>query len=184
MPQDDNAKYLKQLCAGDRDAFNILFLKYQPKVIAFLAGFLQDNDQAHDMAQDIFLKLWQSREKLSDVSSFNSYIFRMAHNAMCNYFNHTVVQGRYNFEQMLKPIISTDIEENLFSKELEDFIAIRVESMPEKRRTIFKMSRQDGLSIDEIASKMQISRRTVENHLSAALRDIREMINSMMTIFL
>lgn len=181
---DDDAKYVRQLCKGDQNAFEILFLKYQPKVIAFLAGFLHDSDAAHDMAQDIFFKIWQNRSKLLNVRSFQSYIFSMAHNAMCNYFKHSLVSEKYDLEQMMRPIIATNPEEKLFADEIQDLISLKVEQMPEKRRNIFKMSRSEGLSNDEIADKLNISRRTVENYLSAALKEIREMLDSIIIFFL
>ena len=180
---DANTIYVRQLSDGDKNAFEILFLKYQPKVITFLSGFLHDNELAHDMAQDIFFKVWQERSKLSNVKSFQSYIFSMAHNAMCNYFKHSLVIEKYDLEQMLRPIITNSQEERFFASELQDLINLKVEQMPQKRKDIFKMSRSEGLSNDEIAKRLNISKRTVENYLSAALKDIRDMLESIIVFF-
>ncbi|MCI2107333.1 MAG: RNA polymerase sigma-70 factor [Bacteroidales bacterium] len=181
---DANTIYVRQLSDGDKNAFEILFLKYQPKVITFLSGFLQDKELAHDMAQDIFFKVWQDRAKLSNVKSFQSYIFSMAHNAMCNYFKHSLVREKYDLEQMLRPIIASNPEESMFANELQDLVNLKVEQMPEKRKRIFKMSRSEGLSNEEIAKRLNISKRTVENYLSAALKDIRDMLGSVIVFFI
>ncbi len=66
--------HIKALCKGDQKAFEILFLLYQPKLVFFLHGFIKDNEQARDMAQDIFLSIWNNKEKLAEVKSFKAYI--------------------------------------------------------------------------------------------------------------
>lgn len=175
-------EYAKALSEGDSGAFEWLFLHYQPKLIAFFAGFVHD-EVARDMAQDIFFSLWTNRVKLSAVRSFSSYLYQMARNALFNYYDHSLVCEKYDAELLFRPLVTNDTEELLFAQELKGLIDLKVEQMPPQRRQIFRMSRVEGLNNDEIAAHLNISKRTVENHLTAALSDLRRMLKIVLLLF-
>lgn len=181
MERED--EYLRALSEGDSKAFEILFLRYQPKLVYFFVGFVHDEEVARDMAQDLFFNLWSSRRKLADVHSFQSYLYRMARNALHNYYDHTLVLEKYDAAQLLNPLSVSDTEEQYFVKELQDFIDLKVEKMPPQRRLIFRMSRIDGLTNEEIGLRLNISKRTVENHLTAALSDLRKVLLVALSLF-
>lgn len=170
-------KYLKELGNGSHKAFDTLFLQYHPKVIQFLNGFVKDEETACDMAQEIFFKIWTNRSTISKVGSFKNYLFRMARNMVYDYFDHSLVKERYSQKQQETYIPYTDIiEEELYAQELSLLIDIAIEKMPAQRKRIFRMSRQEGLSNEEIARELDINKRTVENHITQALSDIRKII--------
>lgn len=171
------------LSKGDQKAFEILFLNYQPRLIYFLNGFIKDDEKSRDIAQDIFLSIWKNRERLSEVKSFKAYVFKMAKNAVCNYYDHSLVNDRFVTDQLSRPQSSSDTEETIFANQLQDLIDITVSQMPPKRKQIFQMSRIEGLSNDEISQQLDISKRTVENHLTAALADLRKVIKICILFF-
>ena len=156
--------------------FERLFVQYQPKLIRFLSSLLHDEELSRDMAQDIFLKLWNTRSQLPDIENFSSYLFRMAKNTVFNHFEHIAVQTKYEVEEFYQSEMGISVEENLFAQELQELINIRVEQMPLQRKRIFRMSRVEGLSNDEIAKRLDINKRTVENHITSALADLRKLI--------
>ena len=176
--------HIKALSQGDRKAFEVLFLTYYPKLVFFLNGFIKDNEQARDMAQDIFLSIWNQREKLSGVKSFKAYVFKMAKNAVCNYYDHVVVTDKFIADQLAQPAGSENTEETVLASQLQSLIDIAVSQMPPQRKQIFIMSRVDGLSNAEIAEKLNINKRTVENHLTSALADIRKTISLCIMLFI
>lgn len=177
MEVDRESEYLEKLGQGDHKSFDALFMLYHPRVKNFLKGFIKDEEEACDMAQDIFFKVWTNRESISKVSSLKAYLFRMARNMVYDYYEHSLVKESY--EQKLQSSCSayTDlIEEDIYAKELSILIDIAIEQMPEQRRRIFKMNRKEGLSNEEISQKLQINKRTVENHVTQALADLREVV--------
>jgi RNA polymerase sigma-70 factor (ECF subfamily) len=176
MCADKESVYLQRLGQGDHASFDALFRLYQPKVKAFLTGFVKDEEDVSDMTQDIFFKIWTKRESISHVSSFKSYLFRMAQNMVYDYFEHNTVKETYEKELSGNACYAELTEDDLYAKELELLIDMAVEQMPEQRKRIFKLSRKEGFTNEEIANQLQINKRTVENHITQALSDLRKCI--------
>jgi RNA polymerase sigma-70 factor (ECF subfamily) len=172
--------YVKKLAGGDHEAFDFLFTRYYPVVKSFLAGFIKDADVASDMAQEIFFRVWLNRGAVSQVYSFKAYIFRMARNMVYDYFEHGAIVEKYGrqMQEESGSLYAGLIEEELYARELSLLIDIAIEAMPLQRRRIFVMSRKKGLSNDEIAERLGISKRTVENHITQALHDLRKAVAS------
>lgn len=177
----ENEKLLGRIAAGDNEAFKTLFGFFYPKVKGFLVKFLKDEVVAEDISQDIFVKIWSYRETLPDIRSFNTYIYRMTRNAALNH-----IRGGHRQIDIsgISILDEKDIEAEYFIKEKELLIRLAVEQMPPQRQRIFKMSREQGLSNDDIAIRLGISKKTVENNISIALKELREVILAFMVFFL
>lgn len=175
---------MKGLIKGDKKSFELLFLHYQPKLVHFICGFIKDSELARDMAQDVFLSIWNNREKLSEIKSFKAYLFKMGKNAVCNFYDHSLVNDKFEAEQFSRQGDTENIEEALFAKELESLIEIAVCQMPAQRKLIYTMSRIEGVNNSEIAERLHLNKRTVENHLTAALADVRKKVKLWSTLFL
>jgi RNA polymerase sigma-70 factor (family 1) len=175
---------IQELSRGGKKSFEFLFLHYQPQLVYFICGFIKDSELARDMAQDVFLSIWNNREKLSRIKSFKAYLFKMGKNAVCNFYDHSIVNDKFEAEQLTRQGDAENIEETLFAKELESLIEIAVCEMPAQRKLIYTMSRIEGVNNGEIAERLQLNKRTVENHLTAALADVRKMVKQWATIFL
>lgn len=172
-------RYIEAVSRGDEQAFESLFLHYFPRIKGFITGILQNEEEAEDISQDIFVAMWQNRERLTKIENLNAYLFRVAKNTVYRHIERNLLFKDYQQQSgltILDTNRSDSIEEELYAKELEYLISVAVERMPPQRKNIYKMSRNDGLSNDEIAQQLSISKRTVENHLTQALADIRKVI--------
>lgn len=184
MEMDRESELLKGLGCGDHKSFDALFMLYHPKVKNFLMGFIKDEEEACDMAQDIFFKVWINRESLSKVNSLKAYLYRMARNMVYDAYEHSLVKDSYEQIQQQNSPCTDLIEETLYARELELLIDIAIEQMPEQRRRIFKMSRKEGLTNEEISQKLEINKRTVENHITQALADLRKAIQGALLLLI
>ena len=181
--QKDSSILLKELSEGSRTAFDWLFIRYQPKVVAFLKACTGDEEQARDIAQDIFFNIWKDRAKLSEVRSFEGYLFQMARFSVYNYYDHLDVVKKYVEEgKTQSEVTDAGPEEKLKERQIRARIAETVRSMPQRRREIFVMSRWGGYSNDEIAERLNISKRTVENHLTAAQSVLRRTLKYLLCV--
>lgn len=173
----------KEVSGTDADSlespqkFEGFFLDYYPRVKGFINGLLQDAEEAEDLSQDIFMSLWQNRGNLKQIDNLDAYLFRIARNAVFRYIERSLLFKNYQSRQLSDDNSDLyEIESELNAKELELIIAIAVERMPSQRRKIYQMSREQGLSNENIARELNISKRTVENHLTQALADIRKIL--------
>ncbi len=174
---------LFDLSEGKVKAFENLFICYFPKIKLFLSGFLDREAEAEDLAQDVFVKVWQHRYALEKVENLNAYLYRIAKNTLFTYFDRSAFPDTVAVTDCRYIPSTEELEEIIFAKELDELIDITVDKMPPHRKNIFYLSRQQGLSNEEIALRLNISKRTVEAHISAALADLRKVITVLSLFF-
>lgn len=186
MSNSQDNSYLKQLEAGSIEAFDALYLKYHPRLKAFLISFIKDEEIASDIAQDIFMKIWINRGSISEISNFSTYIYSSAKYSVYNYFKRNLIKEKYIASLQNMPNYADFLEEDVTAEELNRIIQKTIENMPARRREIFILSRQNGMSNQEIADKLNISKRTIENQITMALAMLRKVIMAakVMLIFL
>ena len=165
---------IEKMKAGDRDSFNMIFRRYYTPMVRFCIRFVGDADQAAEIVQDLFVKLWSGRERLSVSSSFESYLLRAVRNSAITYINKERAHAEVHERIFDGDSDETDPSETLQSNNLEQTYQKILAVMPEKRREVFLASRFDGLKYAEIAAKLNMSQKTVEAHMSAAIKQLKE----------
>lgn len=158
--------------------FEQFFILTFPKVKAFAWKILKSEDDAEDIAQDVFVKLWASPELWEDKETWNGYIYSMVRNHIYNFLKHKNIEFNYQ-EQVSKddsPSCEADIHDQLYAKEIELLMKLTIDNMPIQRKKVFIMSREEGLNNAEIAEIMNLSIRTVERHLYLALLDLKKIV--------
>ncbi len=167
---------MEELSKGNHEAYRKLFMRYYPKVRYFILGLVKSEEEADDLAQDVFVKLWTNRQQFVEVKTFGAYLYVSAKNTTFNY-----IESRQKRQEGLDKKISDDDSafsphEEMVAKDLQLLVDMVVNSMPSQRKIIYRLSREVGLSNDEIAGQLQLAKKTVENHLNLALKELRDAI--------
>jgi len=167
---------LKRLRRDDKKSFDELFERYYDRCYAYAAALVKDTAATEDIIQNVFLKIWTGRGRIDISKPFINYLMTAVRNESLSW-----LRLRANSPERTELCEiednSSDILDNIFGTELDARLTAIVGGMPPQRRTVFEMSRFYGMSISEIASKLNLSPRTVERHLSLALKDIRKTLS-------
>ncbi len=177
MSNKIDIKTLEALKNGEHKAFEAVFIAYYNKTKAFIYGYLKSESDAEELAEDMFVSLWENRKSINTSKSFSSYLHTIARNTAINFLKHKYVHDTYlNIVESAE--YSSTSEEELIAKELGLLIDDIVDTMPEQRKQIYMLSRNKGLTNTEIAEKLNTTKRNVESQLSLALKEIRKAIST------
>ena len=161
----------------------MVFKTFYAKVYNFALGLVKNEADADDIVQIVFLKIWLKRAKLTEVKNLDTYIYTITKNTVLNFFS-----ARKDYHSDISKVSTLHIGnespiEQIEAQDLQLMIDMVVSNMPPQRQTIYRMSREEGLSNEEIATKMGIQKKTVENHLNLALKDIRKLLKILILFF-
>lgn len=174
---------LDALRIGDHDAFEVVFIAYYKKIKLFIIGYIKSEEDAEELTEDLFVTLWTKRDSIDTSKSFNAYMHTIARNAAINFLERKHLQNIY-LSNTEFPELSTTAEDELIARELELHIDRIVDQMPNQRKQIYNLSRNEGLSNEEIAMRLNTTKRNVESQLSLALKEIRKAISLFILIML
>lgn len=168
---------LKRLAAGDQAAFTAIYLQYHGGIYTYLLKFTKNPLLTEDLVHDVFLKIWEVREQLDIKSSFAAYLYRLARNAALTQLNRLTLFDAVRDEVMHR--VSLGIHEQsvmnaVEHKQYEELLQRAIDNLPPQRREAFILCRQQGKSYEEAAALMNISRNTFKQHLSLAVKSIRD----------
>ena len=176
---DGEKELLQKVSEGDEKAFRELFRHYFPRVKTLISSIVTEMGDVEDLSQDVFVKIWLMRRSLPDIRSFGAYLYRMSRNATLDYCRGRGVAVPFPEDLDFE---GPSVYEEYVRRETEERLARSVDDLPPKRRQIFMMSRREGLSNAEIARRLDISTKTVENQITLALRQLRNIV-SIMALF-
>ncbi len=175
MKEHVNEKDLiKSVASGDRKAFNVLYCFYLNDLYRYVYLFLRSKEASEEIIQDVFVRVWQRREYLIEVNSFKAYTYRIAKNLLLDEIRKRQIEQRVLV--MLRPENEESCEksdERLIYKQYYQLAQNAINLLPEKRRQIVEMRTKEGLSLDEIAERLSISKNVVKKQLYAGLGFIR-----------
>lgn len=171
---------------GDEQAFELLFRRYFVRLSAFANKFLNDSDLSQEIVQEVFMKIWETREDINPDDSLKSYLFKIAQNLSINKLKRAKVESRYKevFKLVYFDHQEFSAHESLLAKELEENISISIGNLPPECRKIFELSRNEGLKYREIADTLHISVKTVESQMSKAIKTLRSELRDYLTLLI
>lgn len=164
---------LEALRDGDHEAYKTVYLHYRGPIENFLYKLLRSREEAEEIAQHVFMTLWERRTELDPSRNIRTLLYTIARNAVVNLFKRQRVFEKYQRMQDTSELDLLTGEDLLIAQEKELLIELAVKNMPPMRRKIFEMSRQQNLSHEEIAQHLDTSKHNVANHLSQALKKIK-----------
>ncbi|HTJ51616.1 MAG TPA: RNA polymerase sigma-70 factor [Cyclobacteriaceae bacterium] len=174
-----------ELKEGDITAFEMFFKTYYQPLCNYAYTFIQDRDEAEEIVQSAFLSVWEKRDTLDIKTSLKSYLYTMVRNTSLNVIKHEKIKQKYVGEAMaIEDRSHEGVAQAVLSSELEDRIQMAMEVLPEQCRLVFKLSRFEELKYAEIAEQLDISIKTVENHMGKALKIMREQLKDYLPLLI
>ena len=150
---------------------------YRTKIFCFILKFVKDAELAEDLTQDILLKIWIRRERILCLKDMDAYIFTMCKNHIIDHFNKLAKEKRYQEE--VWHLLQKDenrVESNLLLEDIQDQLRVMLKVLPPRQQQVFKLSVENGLSLNEISEKLDIAPNTAKNHLNRALKAARSQL--------
>ena len=169
--------FRSRLQKGDVEAFDLIYEKYSGKLYAFGLKCLRSETEAEELVQSVFLKLWENHKILNADLSFKSWLFTISYNDICKLFRRRKYLRKFVDESLYENLnTAPDLSERIDYKSLLERVHLIINKLPEKQKTIFLKSREEGKTTKEIASEIGLSPGTVDNYISNSLKFIRSQL--------
>jgi RNA polymerase sigma-70 factor (ECF subfamily) len=170
---------------GDEYAFAQYYKISIDRLVVLVTRIINDSEEAINIVQDTFIKLWQQRDQIDPKQSLDGFVSKMAWNAALDFLRHKQAWAKFHDEQLhTQSIQESSSEESFVAEETARRIESIVNNMPPMRRQVFEMSRVDNLTYNQIAEKLHISYNTVLFHMKEALKDVRVVMSLLAFIML
>lgn len=168
---------LLQIAQGDRNAFKVLYTAYFPHVQQYVSLFEPGRESLDELTQDVFVRIWEKRVRLAGVESFKGYVFLITRNVVFNFIRALKVRQRVKELDESMDLVSNEFENELLFKQYYRIAIEAMDKLPPGRRKVLKMSIDDGLTLDEIAAELDITRAGVKKQLYAATAFVRQYLH-------
>jgi RNA polymerase sigma-70 factor (family 1) len=173
-PANDHA-LLSLIAEGDEKAFAALYRLYVPQLLPFINSLVRSDAVADEIIQETFLRIWIGRDKLTNIEEPRAWVFRIAANISYTHLRRTIKE-----RSIIKSIANSQIREEdevqdlAQASEMAALIRQAIDQLPAQRKKIYRLSREKGMTIPEIAEALGLSKSTVKNTLVTSLQSIRE----------
>lgn len=180
MEEKELILLLKQ---GSKEAFTTLYKQYWKQVYNFSRLYLTNQSAAEEVVQEVFIKIWETREFIREEDHFKGLLFIITRNLVFNQHRKSLNEDFYKVTVLAAMEETYDVEEEIDAKNLREYIDMLIIELPPRRREIFNLSRKEHKSYKEIALQLNISEKTVEHQISEALKYLRKNI-TMLLLFI
>jgi RNA polymerase sigma-70 factor (ECF subfamily) len=172
--RDMESRCIAALKNGNALAFDELFGMYGKRLYHFSLGYLKSKTDAEEVVQEVFMKIWHNRSSLDPGLSFNAYLFKIAYRQIAERFRKSLQEKKYLHEIATESIVFTDeMDERANYRSLLELVEKLIQQLPERQKEVIILRKMEGLTISEISSRLDISPKTVEHHITEALKNIK-----------
>jgi len=175
---EDDYTLLNELAGGDELAFNKLFEIYRERIYNYLFKITKSSQISEEIVIDIFVKIWVGRELMSKIENLESFLHKIAYHKAIDFLRVTSRHAR-----LKKVYIDRLVEEPekladdlIIDAEYRQILQKAIQQLPPQRKLIYTLSREDGLTHNQIANALNLSKNTVKNSMMAATRSIKEFL--------
>lgn len=176
-PQENNKSLLLSLKKGDKKAFAIVYNTYQKKIFYFIFSITKSEYATEEILQNVFINLWNNRSKIDPYKSFNAFVYAIARNLTYNFLREVANRDSLKKEHWKRiKHLKKHTENDIIFKEYSDIVEDIISSLPNQKKSIYILSKQEGKTNAEIADLLGISEKTVKNHLWKTMQTIREQL--------
>ena len=170
---------MQEIKADNMFAFDVLFRKYSKKLSKFGFSILKSTEDTENLIQDVFLNLWENRNKVVKDSAIKSYIFTLTHNSAISIIRKKARESEFvEYLKSMQEISVAPVNMELEYIELTNKLDEILKALPPRQKEVYLLHKVEGLKYSEIAERLSISVNTIENHMSRALKTIREKLGN------
>jgi len=173
---NENLKLLiLQLQQGSEQAFTLLYDKYSKQLYRNILRLTKDEDVAEELLQDLFLKIWESRENINPEKSFKSFLYKVAENMVYAHIRKIAKDNRLIDKLVISYVdIDTNAEDLIISKENQDLLHKAIAHLPPQRKQVYMLCKLEGKSYEEVSSELGISTSTIRNQIVKANKAVKQ----------
>ena len=169
---------MQMIALGDESAFRQIFERYNSRLVSYHTTFTKSREEAKELTQDVFVKIWMNREKLSAIEFPEKYIFTIARNSALDFLRRASVDSKMRESIWENLSEYQDLgEEQVSIDDRTGRIREAMHKLSRQRQVVFRLSRIDGLTHDQIALRLSISKNTVKNHVIASVKFIKNYVS-------
>jgi RNA polymerase sigma-70 factor (ECF subfamily) len=181
---DDDRRLVERIRAGDVSAFEALYQRYWTRLYSFCFRYVQSAEEAEDVVQDVFFRIWRARDAWRVVGKLDSYLYLAVRNGAFDRLQHAAVvqrwrQGVAADPELAETRVTSGLEQAFQAADVEAAVERALAEMPEKRRAVCVLRWTDGLSYAEIAARLGIAEKTVETQIARGLKFLRERVTEL-----
>jgi RNA polymerase sigma-70 factor (family 1) len=170
---------MQEIKVDNMFAFDVLYKKYSKKVYKFGYSILKSQEESENLMQDVFLNVWENRHNVKKNSSIKSYVFTITYNSAISVIRKKARESQFieylkSLQKINEEPVNIELEYNELTKKLDEII----KALPQRQKEVYLLHRVEGLKYNEIAERLNITVKTIENHMSRSLKTIREKLGN------
>jgi len=180
----EEKQWMAMLSRDEEQGLELIFNRYYKYLVVTAYNYLKNDEAAKDLVQDVFFKFWEKRSTIRIDSSLRAFLRRSVVNRSIDEIRKKRIRWDEEITDINAPVDQSNIQKDIETSELQAVINSAIESLPEKCKLVFSLSRFENMSHKEIATALDISTKTIENQITKALKVIRSAVDQYGIVFI